>query len=194
MVSAQLTLTLIYVPPTASLLIQPSSTSAVAILLSSVSPSRIKKITKWTTKPRDIRLNYTEKYENFFPDFYNSASKNGWICKVCLSVATEKDDQAFVERPGNIGDQPTEHFSDYLKTKRYKEATKNNMTYFEMCNYGTNVWKLALEASIMLNTTIINCNRFSTKSFICIIHSMMTKNWAYTHNFCDAIKSLNNGT
>ena len=77
-----------------------------------------------------------------------------------MSIATEKDDQAFVKRPGNLGDQPAERFTDYLKTKRHKEATKNNMTYLEMCIHGANVWKLAQEASIMLNTTKIDCNRF----------------------------------
>ena len=128
--------------------------------MSSVSPSHIKKLPKKTTKTRDIRLYSTEKYEILFPDFYYSASKNGWICRICLSFATEKDDQAFVKRPGNLGDQPNECFTDYLKTKRHKEATKNNVTYLEMCNHETNIWKLAQEASIMLNTTKIDCNRF----------------------------------
>ena len=92
-----------------------------------------------------------------------------------------------MERPGNIGDHPTERFTDHLKTKRQKEATKNKMTYLEMCNFGTNVWKLAREASLALNTTKIDRNRFIIKSFFCIIQAMIIKNWAYTHNFCDVV-------
>ena len=150
-------------------------TSAVAIMLSSFSPSPIEKPLKRTTKPKNFTLKSREKYEILFPNFYYSASKNGWICKICSSFATEKGDQAFVKRPGNIGDNPTERFSNHLKTKRRKEAMKNKMTYLEMCNRGTNVWKLAREASLASNTTNIDRNTFVIKSFFRIIHSMIIK-------------------
>ena len=155
--------------------IQTTSTSAVAIIPSSFSPSPIEKPPKKTTKPRNFRIKSTEKYKILFPDFYYSASKNGWICKICSSFATEKGDQAFVKRPGNIDDKPTERFTNHPKTKRRKEATKNKMTYLEMCNRGTNVWKLAQEARLASNTTKIDRNRFVIKSFFRIIHSMITK-------------------
>ena len=116
-ISTQLTLTLIYFPPTLSFPIQPTSTSAVAIILPSASPSPIEKPPKKITKPRDVRLKSTEKYEILFPDFYYSASKNWWICKICSSFATRKGDLTFLERPVNMGDHPTEHFTDHLKTK-----------------------------------------------------------------------------
>ena len=67
-------------------------------------------------KSRDIRLKPSGKI--LFPNFYFSASKNGWICKICSSFTTGKGDQAFVERPGNIGDHPSERFTDHLKIKR----------------------------------------------------------------------------
>ena len=100
-------------------------------MLSSFSPSPIEKPPKRTTKPKNFRLKSTEKYEILFPNFYYSASKNGWICKICSSFATEKGDQAFVKRPGNIGDNPIERFSNHLKTKRRKEAMKNKLTYVQ---------------------------------------------------------------
>ena len=145
--------------------IQTTSTSAVAIIPSSFSPSSIKKPPKRTTNPKNFRIKSTEKYGILFPDFYYSTSKNGWISKICSSFATEKDDQAFVKRPGNIGDNPTERFTNHLKTKRRKEATKNKTTYLEMCNRGTNVWKMAGEARLASNTTKIDRNRFVIKSF-----------------------------
>ena len=92
-----------------------------------------------------------------------------------------------MERPGNIGDHSTEHLTDHLKTKRHKEPTKNKMTYLDMCNCRTNVWKLAQEASLASNTTKIDCNRFVINSFVHIMHSMITKNWAYTHNLCHVV-------
>ena len=52
---------LIYVPPALPFPIQPTSTSAVVIILSSVSPSLIQKPPQRTTKPRDIRLKSSEK-------------------------------------------------------------------------------------------------------------------------------------
>ena len=166
--------TLLYVPRL-SIPIPTTSTTALTIILSSFSPSLIRKSLKRTTKPKNFRIKSTEKYEILFPDFYYSTSKSGWICNICSSFATEKGDQAFVKRPGNIGDNPTEHFTNHLKTKRRKEATKNKMTYLEMCNRGTNVWKLAQEARLASNTTKIDRNRFVIKSFFRIIHSMITK-------------------
>ena len=174
-ISTQLIPTLLYVPPTSSFPIQTTSTSAVAIIPSSVSPSPIEKPLKRTTKPKDFRLTSTEKYEILFHDFYYSTSKNGWIQKICSSFTTEKGDQTFMKRLGNIGDNPTERFTNHLKIKRHKKATKNKMTYLEMCNRGTNVWKLARDASLALNTTKIARNRFVIKSFFRIIHSMIIK-------------------
>ena len=84
---------------------------------------------KKITKTRDIRLKSTEKYETLFPDFYFSASQNGWMCKICTTFATGQGHRAFIERPGNIGDHPTERFSDHLKTKRHKDALSNRMAY-----------------------------------------------------------------
>ena len=52
-----------------------------------------------------------------------------------------------------------------------------------MCNRGTDVWKLAREASLASTATKIDCNRFAIKPFFRIVHSMIIKNWAYTHNF-----------
>ena len=150
---------------TPSFPIQPNSTSAVATIPSSASPSPIEKPPKRTTKPRDIRLKSTGKYEILFPDFYYSASKNTLICKICSSFATRKGDRAFVERPGNICDHPTERFTDHLKTKRHKEASKNKMAYLELCNRGKNVWKLAREVSLASNTSKSDRNRFVIKSF-----------------------------
>ena len=98
---------------------------------------------KKITKTKDIGLKSTEKNETLFPDFYFSASHNGWMCKICTSFATGQDDRAFIERPGNIGDHPTERFTDHLKTKRHKDVLSNRTAYLEMCNRGTDVWKLA---------------------------------------------------
>ena len=74
-----------------------------------------------------------------------------------------------------------------IQKQKNKEATKTKMTYLKMCNRGTDVWKLAQEASLTSNTTKIDCNRFVIKSFFCIIDSMIIKNWAYTHNFHDVV-------
>ena len=109
------------------------------------------------------------------------------MCKICTSFATGQGDRAFIERPGNIGDHPTERFTDHLKTKRHKDALSNRTAYLEMCNCGTDVWKLAREASLASTATKINCNRFVIKSFFGIVHSMIIKNWAYTHNFHDVV-------
>ena len=94
---------------------------------------------KKNKKTKDIRLKSTEKYETLFPDFYFSASQNGWICKICISFATGQGDRAFIERPGNIDDHPTERFIDHLKTKQHKDALSNRTAYLEMCNRGTDV-------------------------------------------------------
>ena len=129
----------------------------------------------------------TEKYETLFSDLYFSASQNGWMCKICTSFTTRQGDRAFIERPGNIGDHPTERFTDDLKTKRHKDALSNRTAHLEMCNRGTDVWKLAREAGLASTTTKIDPNRFVIKSFFRIVHSMIIKNWAYTHNFHDVI-------
>ena len=109
------------------------------------------------------------------------------MCKICTSFATGQGDRAFIERPGNIGDHPTERFTNHLKTKRHKDALSNRTAYLEMCNCGTDVWKLAREASLASTATKINCNRFVIKSFFGIVHSMIIKNWVYTHNFNDVV-------
>ena len=57
------------------------------------------------------------------------------------------------------------------------------MAYLEMCNCDTDVWKLAQEASLASSATKIDRNRFVIKSFFRVVHSMILKNWAYTHNF-----------
>ena len=120
----------LYVPLTSTLSIQPASISAVATITpSSVSSSPIKQPLKRTTRPSDIRLKSTEIYEILSPDFCYSASKNGWIFNTCSSFATGKDDQPLMERPGNIGDHPTERFTDHLKPKKNKKATKSKMSY-----------------------------------------------------------------
>ena len=59
-----------------------------------------------------------------------------------------------------------------------------------MCNRGTDVWKLAREAGLASTATKIDPNRFVIKSFFRIVHSMIIKNWAYTHNFHDVIDLL----
>ena len=120
---------------------------------------------KKITKTKDIRLKSTEKYETLFPDFYFSASQNGWMCKICTSFATGQGDRAFIERPGNVGDHLTERFTDHLKTKRHKDALSNRTAYLEMCNRGTDVWKPAREASLASTATKIDRNRFVIKSF-----------------------------
>ena len=56
-----------------------------------------------------------------------------------------------------------------------------------MCNRGTDVWKLARKASLASTATKIDRNRFVVKSFFRIVHSMIIKNWAYTHNFHDVV-------
>ena len=122
------------------------------------------------------RLKSTEKYETLFPDFYFSACQNGWMCKICTSFNTGQGDHAFIERPGNIGDHATERFTDHLKTKRHKDALSNRTAYLEMCNRGTDVWKLAREASLASTATKIDRNRFVIKSFFRIVHSMIMKN------------------
>ena len=175
LISTQLIPTLLYVPPTSSFPIQTTSTSSVATIPSSVSPSSIEKPLKRTTRPKDFRLTPTEKYEILFHDFYYSTSKNGWIQKICSSFTTEKGDQTFMKRLGKIGDNPTERFTNHLKIKRHKEATKNKMIYLEMCNRGTNVWKLVRDVRLASNTTKIARNRFVIKSFFRIIHSMIIK-------------------
>ena len=131
---------------------------------------------KKITKTKDIRLKSTEKYETLFPDFYFSASQNGWMCKICTTFANGQDDRAFIERPGNIGDHPTERFTDHLKTKGHKDALSNRMAYLEMCNRGTDVWKLAREASLASTATKIDHNRFVIKSLFRIVHPMIIKN------------------
>ena len=127
----------------------------------------------------------TEKYGTLFLDFYFSASQNGWMCKICTSFATGQGDHAFIERPGNISDHPTERFTDHLKTKQHKDALSNRRAYLEICDRGTDIWKLAQEASLALTATKIDRNRFVIKSFFRIVHSMIIKKWAYTHNFHD---------
>ena len=61
------------------------------------------------------------------------------------------------------------------------------MAYLEMCNRGRDVWKLAREASLASTATKNDHNRFVIKSFFRIVHSMIIKNWAYTHNFNDVV-------
>ena len=61
------------------------------------------------------------------------------------------------------------------------------MTYLEMCNRGTNAWKIARKASLAQNTTTVDRNRLAIKSFFRILHFMTIKNWAYTHNFHDLV-------
>ena len=63
-------------------------------------------------------------------------------------IRTGKGDQVFVKKTRNIADHLTKRFTDHLKTTRHKEATKNKMTYLEMCNRGTNAWKIARKASL----------------------------------------------
>ena len=81
---------------------------------SSVSPLLI--ITQNDNKAK--RHKSTEKYKILFPDFYNPTSKNGCICKICSSLATEKGDWWFVKRPGSIGDHPAHHMIELASSKR----------------------------------------------------------------------------
>ena len=121
---------------------------------------------KKITKATDIRLKSTEKMWNSFSWLLLfGISQNGWMCKICPSFATQQGDLAFIERPGNISDHPTERFTDHLKTKRHKDALSNRTAYLEMCNRSTDVWKLAREASLASTATKINRNRFVIKSF-----------------------------
>ena len=59
-----------------------------------------------------------------------------------------------------------------------------------MCSRGADVWKLVREASLASTATKIDRNRFLIKSFFRIVHSMIIKNWAYTHNFHDVVDPI----
>jgi hypothetical protein len=65
-------------------------------------------------KGKDIRVKSTSRYETVFPDFYFSSAENGWLCKICTSFAHgPAGNRAFIDKPGNLGDHPTEWFTDH---------------------------------------------------------------------------------
>ena len=98
-------------------------------------------------KGKDIRIKSTSRYETLFPDFYFSSAENGWLCKTCNSFAHgPAGNRAFIDKPGNVGDHPTERFTDHLKSKRHLISVKNKQGYIEMSKRNTNVWQLATDA------------------------------------------------
>ena len=77
-------------------------------------------------KPHDLRLKSVERYENLFPDFFYSSSKQGWFCKICTSFAPgKKSNRSFIEAPGLFADHPTERSNDHLSSNRHQTALKN---------------------------------------------------------------------
>ena len=67
--------------------------------------------------------------------------------------------RAFVDKPGKLGEHPSERFSDHLNSNCHKLPVKNKQCFKEMSNRNVNVWQMAFNASlhslVKLNAEII---------------------------------------
>ena len=138
----------------------------------------------------DLQKTSTESYERIFPDFFYSASQQGWLCKTCTSFAAGTGSQAFVEKPGSLGEHPTARFTEHCQSTRHETAMKNKSAYSEMAKHDTNVWHLMCDHYLSSVSQKCSKNRFVLKSFFRILHVMIKKNWAYTHNFRDIVELI----
>ena len=99
-------------------------------------------------------------YEIRFPVFCFSSVESGWLFKMCCSFSHgNAGNTAFVDKPGKLGDHPSERFSDHLNSNRHKLPVKNKQCFKEMSNRNVNVWQMAFNASlhslVKLNAKII---------------------------------------
>ena len=134
-----------------------------------------------------LRVKTTSKYETMFPYFYFSASNNGWYCKTCPNFASGTGLRAFIEKPGGFGDHPGDRVALHLNSKRHMDTVKNKQTYKEVQAKYSSVHTLLKEANIAKQLMNENQNLFVIKSFFRVIHFLIVKKWAYTHNFKDLV-------
>ena len=74
-----------------------------------------------------------KSYEKQFPQFYYSATENGWHCKICLSFSDIRiTDKAFVNKADTFGDHPTCRSNKHLSSARHQESLKNKQAYDEL--------------------------------------------------------------
>ena len=132
----------------------------------------------------------TKSYNHLFPDFFYSASQQGWLCKTCSSFAAGAGSRTFVEKPGSLGEHPTARFTEHCQSTRHETAMKNKSAYSEMAKRDTNVWHLMRDHYLSSVSQKCSENRFVLKSFFRILHVMIKKNWTYTRNFRDIVELI----
>ena len=71
-----------------------------------------------------------KSYEKQFPQFYYSATEDGWYCKICSSFSNIRiTDQAFVNKAGTFGNHPTNRSNKHLSSARHQERLRNKQAY-----------------------------------------------------------------
>ena len=59
-----------------------------------------------------------------------SSAKDGWLCKIFTSFSQgNSGSRAFIDKSSNVGDHPTERFTDHPKSKRYLTSVKNKQCH-----------------------------------------------------------------
>ena len=139
---------------------------------------------KSITKTSDLRKMSHKSYEKQFPQFYYSATEDGWYCKICSSFSDIRiTDQAFVNKAGTFGDHPSCRSNKHLSSARHQESLKNKQAYDELSKKNTNVWKLSQKASLSQAALKTTNNRYVIKCFFRVTFLLAKKHWAHTHNF-----------
>ena len=125
-----------------------------------------------------------------FLDFYNSPSHNGWFCKICLNFAPGSGFQPFIEKAGGFGDHPSQRVELHLGSERHQKAAQNIQAFKAIQNRHTSVHNILVAANLASKTKKTANNRFVLKSLFRVLHFLVLKNWAYTHDFKDLMKLI----
>ena len=166
----------------------------------------------------DTSIYKTSFYKNLFPYFYPSSSQNGWLCKICPNFTPCSRFQTSIEKVGGLGDHPSQivefRIRKTLKNWLFKidihlcikflwkltwvarltlqmptpengQTQSNNLSESDWLSLFDHFVGLVLKG--FKKTTH---EWFVLKSLFHVIHFLVLKNWAYTHNFKDSVELI----
>ena len=126
-----------------------------------------------------------EKWENRFPFAYYSASKKGWLCKVCSNYKGSGDEY-WKSKGVRLNEHPSRLFTDHSTSKKHQESIKLQQQVNAMLSKGS-VYKQTYDGALASDRKSKQRNRRIIKKFLKTTYFLARKKWAVRENFADVI-------
>lgn len=122
-----------------------------------------------------------QKWENLYPCYFYSASKQGWLCKICSENSTHGD-EFWRSQAVKMGEHPGRLFSGHLNSDKHKNALKRQQESKQLLKKGS-IYQRIHTGVHTQNLKIRQQNRTVIKKFLKTTYFVARKKWAVRELF-----------